>query len=708
MTTAREPLIALFGLGAATVVAQSVLVREGMSAFAGSELAWALVFSAWLAGVALGSRVAAVRPVAHWAEALPIAVLLLAGGGVIVLRAIPMLAGATAGETAPAWRAFWAWPVAVIPAALVGGMAFPWLAAGLERSIPARAYAAEAAGALAGGLAFTFLLAGHGSAVALLWTAGVVAASSLRGRPGLAVAVFLGALALGGPAGRGLEALSWRWSGHPGRLEAWAETRRQRLELTAGSPHALYADGRLLASWPDPWGSGTRAHLLMLLHEHPRRVLAVGALADGTATVLLEHSPDRLDLVEEDPALFRILPAWYGAPLVRTLADPRTHAMAEDPLQAVRHGGPWDLVLLLDPDPVSLRRNRTRTVEFFQALREHLAPGGRVVVATSVPDTYLGGVGGRLLEVLSDTLRAVFPAVAGLPGEHVVLVAGDGLSDLRHPEILKARWRRLGMEDPVFGPELIPVLLDPVRARALNRFLERTGATADRMARPSAVLPAMALAEGRGVPRLASLLESLGRLGREAAGVIVVLLAFGLGAVALRSRRAAGEAAVFTLGMVSMGAFVLLLGAWQSTRGDVYSEIGFLTAGFMGGIAAGAMVGASDRGRRFHPGWSLSGLAILLLALALTLPFGAPWAIPLLLVLGGTLTGLSFPSATALTGEGGPAAGRGFAADEAGAAAGALLCGILLPLTGTTFLAVALAGLVVAVLPGLWRYGRKD
>ncbi len=693
-------------LGTATMVAEAVLVREGMSAFAGSELAWALVLSAWLAGVGAGAWLAAGRRGTGWDRWLALVVVFLAAAGVLLLRAIPALAGITAGETAPGWHAFWVWPVAVLPAALAGGVAFSLLAGRLRGRVPARAYAAEAAGALLGGLVFTFLLAGAGTAVALVSTAGLLGAFRLRHRPAAAVAVIVLAAGACLPARTGLERLSWRWSGHPGQLASWAETRRQRLEMTAGEPHALYADGRLVASWPDPWGTGVRAHLMMLFHPHPARILAVGAVFGGAVPLLLDHRVDRLDLVEEDPAVFRLIPQWYGPSLERSLADPRVNRLARDPLTAARDGGPWDLVLLLDPDPVSLRRNRTRTVEFFRVLAGRLAPGGRVVVATSVPDTYLGGAGGRLLAILSATLRRAFPEVTGIPGEQVLLVAGASLDDLASPRALVERWNATGLRDPVFGPDLIPVLLDPGRAGPLNRFLAGEEAPADRTVRPVAVLPAMALAEGRGAPRLASWLERLQQMGPRFAGGLAILVGVLIAGTGLRSRRAAGEAAAFALGLASMGVFVLLLGAWQSTRGSVFAEIGALTAAFMAGIGSGGLVAARG-GRRRERGLSFMGLAVLLLVAGLPLPFAVPLVIPFLLPVAGLLTGLAFSAAAGLAGEGSEGAGRGFAADEIGAALGALVCGLLLPVVGSIPLALSLAVLVALAAPAVFRHARS-
>ena len=38
----------------------------------------------------------------------------------------------------------------------------------------------------------------------------------------------------------------WHWSGNPGELSDWRETRLQRLEVSHGPPTVVFADGQLV------------------------------------------------------------------------------------------------------------------------------------------------------------------------------------------------------------------------------------------------------------------------------------------------------------------------------------------------------------------------------------------------------------------------------------------------------------------------------
>jgi spermidine synthase len=712
MRPAAAPVVSavtLLALGFATAVAQAVLLREAMAAIGGSELAWGSVLAVWLAGIGGGAWLGARRGAASLAAFGPLAVMVLTGAAVVLVRAAPVLTGAAAGQAATAWGSAGAWGFAVAAPALAGGWCFPVAAAGLAGpGGPAVAYALESGGAMLGGLAFTFALAPGGAAAAVCVAAGVCAAVLLasRGARWLALAPLLAGLAAAGPAGRGLAHAGWEWSGRLGELAAWRETHVQRLELAAGSPAAIYADGRLAASFPDPFGVAQRAHLTMLLHPHPARVFVIGA-ADGAFVSMLRHPVERLVAVEEDPGLAAVLPRWLGPPAASAWTDPRFALEAGDPLRLLRREDGLDLIVLDDGDPTTLRRNRTRTVEFFRVCREALAPGGILTVRVGVGDTYLSGAGGRLLAILAATLAQVFPGVVAVPGDEVLLVAGrDPGTVTADPAVLLARWRAQGVRDGEFDPRVLTLLVDPARAAPLQAFLHASRATANTARHPRAVLLAAALREARGSPPLLNAARALDRrapavLGVALAAAVALLLARGVAGAAFGIESGA------VVGFAATGWWVLLLACWQETVGSVYGEVGALSAAFMAGTAVGAFAA-----RRWLPAGAgtLAGVLGAGAAVSATIAAGLPLAFPRaavvpLLILGGGLTGVAFPSVSLLAGGGAPrrGAGRGFAADEAGAVVAALLAGlVVLPSAGLAAGALGIAALEVAAAAALF------
>ena len=692
-------------LGFATTVAQALLLREAMAAMGGSEMAWGAVMALWLVGMSIGSRIGVHTASPPLARLLPVLVIVLAGTGVVLFRAAPALVGAAAGESITTVSVAWLWIVAVFPAAIAGGLAFPVLAEEIGGPGGGRAYALEAAGALVGGVLLSLALLWLGGAAAISLGVGFVAAGSLW-RRSRAVACLLAAagalIAL--PSGELLARAGWRWAAHPGELRAWRETRLQRIEVADGFPTAVYADGRLLASYPDPYTALPRAHLLMLLHPDPRRVLAVGSVADGSVEAMARHPVEELVVVEEDPELLRLLPEWYGPRMAAALAAPRVQPLVSDPLRAVNSASPWDLIILRDGDPTTLRRNRTRTLEFLRRCRSHMNLDGVLVVRVGVPDTYLGGAGGRLLSVLAQTIREVFPRLLAIPGEEILLVAGGPEARIElDPAVLAQRLADRGLEDSELVPEMLPLLLDPDRARALQpRLLEQ--APPNTIQRPRAVILAGGLHEGRSHPSLVRLALLLERASPMPLAVALGLAVIGLLLTAVR-RQSPGVSTAGVVGFCSMGWWLVLVATWQATRGSVYSEIGALTATFMGGLAGGAAIAS----RWQHPARRLptilAGGVVLSILVAGGIGVWAPLlTVPILLIAGGLLTGAAFPGMAELTAGARTRRGAGiaFAADEVGAAGAALVVGILaIPWAGLAATAAGLALLQLAAVPAV-------
>jgi hypothetical protein len=629
----------------------------------------------------------------------------------VLFRAAPAIIGAASGETLTTASAMWLWIAAVLPSAFAGGLAFPILADVLGEGGGGRAYALEAAGALVGGVLVSAAVVGLGAAAAICLALGIVTAVALwPWSRWLAVLAAVAGIALAAPAAGVLERDGWSWSDHPGALIDWQETRLQRLELSGGPPLAVYADGSLLASYPDPYVVLPRAHLTMLLHEDPRQVFAIGCVTDGSVEAMVRHPVDRLVVVEEDPLLLRRIPGWYGPKMAAAVAGPTTRAIASDPVRALSSGGPWDLVILRDGDPTNLRRNRTRTLEFFRRCRANMSDDGILVLRIGVNDTYLGGAGGRLVSVLAATLRAVFPVIEVIPGEEILLVAGGerAVIDL-DDETLGSRLETRGIERTEMIPEMIPLLIDRDRAVALENSLD-TSAPVTTIDHPRAVLLAAGLHEARAMPSLLRLALALER--RSAWPLAAVL---GIGVLALlamtliRKQSAATTAA--TVGFASIGWWLLLIATWQATRGSVYSEVGALTATFMAGLAGGAGFACRwSRPARHLPFVLVAGSVLSLLiagGIAIRLPLVA---VPMLLIVGGCLTGAAFPGLTALSHRNSRlSAGVAFAADEAGAAAGALVVGIIaIPWAGLTATALGLAVLSLATIPAVLMTLRRD
>jgi spermidine synthase len=492
-------------------------------------------------------------------------------------------------------------------------------------------------------------------------------------------------------------------------LGAWAETRHQRLEVSAGAPAALYADGRLLASYPDVYSVLPRAHLIMLLHPDPRRVLTVGCAADGSFEAMIVHQPEELVIVEDDPQLLSFLGRWYGDDFHRALEHPAVRLSEAGPLNALNHSTDLDLIVLADGDPTTLRANRTRTTEFFRRCRAALDETGVLVVALGIPDTYLGGTAGELLATLTSTLKNVFPKVAAIPGERILLVAGgpDARVSVDETDLEHRLLRRPGAA-AAFPPAMLPLLVDPTRQRDLSAVVDAADSAPNSITHPRAVALAATLHEARSRPPLARTAGGLRRRGPQLmVWMLAAVIASLVAATVNPSRRMRVVATAWVVGATSMGWWLMLLSFWQATRGAISAEVGALTGLAMAGIAVGGRLGL----RFERPAGTLPVIVgagvVLSFAIAAGIPLTAPVVlVPVFLTLSGLITGAAFPCLGALAGGDSTRRGAGIAysADELGAALAALIIGTAaIPWFGMTWSAVGLAVLGLAAIPAAAR-----
>ena len=174
---------------------------------------------------------------------------------------------------------------------------------------------------------------------------------------------------------------------------------------------AVVKRGGLLNLEMDRWWQGqdkkthqiVAAHVPMLLHPAPQRVLVVGVGAGQTpARFLLYPELKKLDCVDVEPEVFGLIRAFFPSAWMR---DPRVTTMAADGRNYLTHSAAqYDLISqevgqVFRPGVPALY-----TEEFYQHARAHLAPGGLmsqfVPLAFLPPETFAG---------LVHTFLTVFP-----------------------------------------------------------------------------------------------------------------------------------------------------------------------------------------------------------------------------------------------------------------------------------------------------------
>lgn len=398
-------LVATFLVGLAGMGLEVVLSRILVTVTGSSVYAYAIVLTVFLAGIGIGSRQLVIRngkstwratrqTLSRAAFLLP--ALTLAGLGALrwqlgesdVFGAMQnrMPAGAGVLQLWASHAVFAA--LALLPPALALGVALPSAAAAFSErhaSVPkenalARVYSFNTAGALLGSLVAGFVLLprlGPEGALYLLlagaWLAGIF--SMPQAKAWAAGSFLLTALLL-----------TWIHVDAPERpwlyLASDAHATVSVEEATTpsdGRVRSLRVNGKVVATTApvDLRLQRLLGHVPGLLHGEVKSALVIGMGTGMTAGSLLDLPQlERLDIFEiaaSVPAATQQFAEWNGD----LVNDPRSHVRQADGRHALAtHNGTWDLITSDPIHPWTRGSSDLYSVEHFQQMAKHLAPGG--------------------------------------------------------------------------------------------------------------------------------------------------------------------------------------------------------------------------------------------------------------------------------------------------------------------------------------------
>jgi spermidine synthase len=526
--SSRSVRRALAGLlliwGAASVITQSILLRETTVLFLAGEICWGIVLFAWLCGVAIGAWFGGVvvRRATRTDGLLGLVVILFAIAGpvdLLLLRYARGWLGVGAGEYMTLGQMTWLSAGLVSPFGLLIGAAFPLAcAAATAQDEAARlgwVYWVESLGSLFGGMLFTFLLAGRASATFVMGASATALISgaglwlliapepsrtgrherherSLRAeghdtvlppsRPFtrrwgvgiVAIAAILTSCLLG-MSGR-LEnwSVQQRWRSFARGLDLRATTDSRYQNLALGwreGQYSLYENGHPTATFPDPIASRWSVQVSMCEHPRPRRVLLLGGGADGVLAEILTHTcVERVDFVQLDPAALTMIRPELPLRDQRALADPRVGVIHEDIRRYVqRASGPYDVVICRFGPPNSAMVARFYSLEFYRQLTRVMSPDGIVALQTECSPAELRPESAEFARTVYWTLKDVFDEVIfGWGAKPLVLACRR--SNVLTTEVgqLAGRLAGRGVADAHFAPadfELSDDLSGPLVAK---------------------------------------------------------------------------------------------------------------------------------------------------------------------------------------------------------------------------------------------------
>ncbi len=698
----KKALIAAIGVtGFGGIVAQILLLRELLVTFYGNELSIGIILANWLILEAfgcffLGRRIEYLKRKVEAFVALVLIFSLSLPVAIYLTRILKELMGVTLGEGLGLWPILYGSFLVLLPVSLPHGALFTFacklyssLSSAEGKSLSAekqgassigKVYVYETSGTIVGGVAFTYLFIPyfHSIQIALvvallnfiiclfllmpLWRKKQIATNLLTV---LSVILLLfSAYILFSPKADSIHQLSLgrQWRGQ--KLLHYQNSIYGNVAVTErAEQYTFYSDGIPIITTPVPDITFAEefVHLPMLSHPCPKEVLIISGGAGGVINEILKHPVERVDYLELDSLLLKIVER-FPTPLTRAeLSNPEVKIEYLDGRLFVKKTShKYDLLFVGLAEPSGLQVNRFFTQEFFSLVKGRLKEKGILVIGLPGSLAYLSEELKNLNGCIFSTLKRTFPFVRVIPGDSTNLYLAStfpGVSLIKPAEI-NLRLRKRALKLSLLTPGHIEYRLHP---RWRDWFLESLKGSSTRVNRdfqPLGVFYSISYWNALFSPYLRGLFRWLEKVNLLHL-FICFLTIFTLSFLLLRIRfkrlsKISIPLSIATTGFAGMIFDLGLIFAFQILYGYVYHWIGLLITAFMVGVAAGSlwMTSFLERIKRGFAGFIRLELAIILFSGILPLIFlkFSPYLLIFLILsfISGLLVGAEFPLANKL------------------------------------------------------------
>jgi predicted membrane-bound spermidine synthase len=734
MKFARGFLIFCYGLF--TIAAQTLLFREFITTFQGSDISVGLFFASWFFWIGLGAAFASRSCKITDSLQKNIDLLFFAYIPAFVLELFLIvqarhIASVSSYTLLSIRQMIFLSLLVNSPISIITGLFFPlacrWIQSS-SRFPVSNVYIIEAAGAFLGGIAATVLLAVGVSSITIFFLLAflILFALFLVNRNSKPKPIFALALALcilfcltagvDRSLNRHLQTVKWSKLLPPESMAGSFQTpQAEYLYGTYRNQWVVLSQASTVEAIPDRETTGRIAAIALSQKPDAKKILVIGSGYGLCCEFLKLPQIENITWTHCDNQYIqqfeKFLPPKFKTRDARLLCPP-----GDIRTQLSQQKNNYDIVIINLPQVTSSVLNRYFTVEFYQQLKNSIAADGIVAVRVTAGENIMGTELIDLGASIKSTLAKVFSHFVLTTGDDSWFIASDSYNLTGVPGTLRDRFATIKNASAVFAPPALLSVYLPDRAAAAienyndadlpQRLLINTDS------RPLTNLYSLLLASkqsGAPVTKIVKLLASTGA-GIFLIPIFVFVILRLLYIIRSRNQNSISSLdssfLVFTAGWLGIAATIVLMYLYQTRFGSLYLHIGVISSLFMIGIAAGAAL------IRYSPG-SLNlklfiviplHAALLVAIVLLPLELWTHWTFAAIFFLCGMCSGAYFPIAAKKLAdcafETGLVGAKLELADHIGASAGSLVTGLaLVPILGTKGTIAACLVLLLANIP---------
>ncbi|MBI5418359.1 fused MFS/spermidine synthase [Candidatus Poribacteria bacterium] len=177
----------------------------------------------------------------------------------------------------------------------------------------------------------------------------------------------------------------------------------------------FFENGLYLFTAPDELFSEEVAHLSLLPHPLPKRVLLIGGGFGGVLKEMLKHPVEKIVYAEIDPLIIELSKKYLPLDAAFIFSDKIKILNIDGRRYLKGTQEKFDVVIVNLIDPLTAQLNRFFTLEFFREVKSVLQPGGIFSLKTSGTENYISIEQSQYLASIKNTLSIIFPHVKIIP-----------------------------------------------------------------------------------------------------------------------------------------------------------------------------------------------------------------------------------------------------------------------------------------------------
>jgi spermidine synthase len=607
-------------MGISSIVAQILLMREFLISFLGNELTLGVILANWMVLEATGAFVLG-KSAERTEKKLEIYVLLqiifsLAFPvSVYLARIFKNLLLTTPGEGLGFAQVVYASFLILLPVAVSHGALFTYgsklYSQYLREDAPAigRVYALETVGSMIGGISITFLLIQLFNSFEIAFVIGLLNTFIYMSliwegkRPFSDIRTVVRYLSI-----FLMLSFAYLFLGSNAEKIHWSSIRSQWNELQVihyensvygnvtvtkrGEQFTFFTDGipSITTPVPDIASIEDFIHFPMLFHEKPESILILNGGAGGMIQEILKYPVKRVDYVELDPLLLKMIQE-FPTPLTQSeLSDKRVkiHYM-DGRLFVQRTNSRFDIIFIGLSAPQSLQTNRLFSSEFFSIAKGKMNPNGILVFTLPGSLTYLSPELRDLNSCILETLKNVYHHVRIIPGDVNLYLASDSdsLENISSNEIDK-RFEDRKIQTSLITRNYIEFRLSERWLKWFSQSMGGRKIAINSDFRPLAVFFSLSYWNALFSPYFTGVFKWFAGMNIGVVAVLVALFTILIGVFFLKWPSTSGYStpyAILTTGFSAMIFDLAIIFTFQTLYGYLYHQIGLLVAVFMMGVA---------------------------------------------------------------------------------------------------------------------------